>query len=155
MPPELVISTADGREWTKRLLKKYGTTEVSPVISLVDHPTAPTSRFTELAEQLDANRSKFLHWFQNYDIILTPVNRTPAEPWPETLTPQAPTPGTYAHMGTFNNTGWPGTVVRAGTSPEGLPIGVQFIGRPWREDSTLAIARFVEASIGGYSKPPI
>jgi amidase len=35
-------------------------------------------------------------------------------------------------------------VFRAGTSPEGLHIGVQIIARPWREDVVLAIARYLE-----------
>ena len=33
-----------------------------------------------------------------------------------------------------NFTGWPAAVVRAGTSPERLPIGVDIAAKPWRED---------------------
>ena len=36
-------------------------------------------------------------------------------------------------------TGWPAVVVRGGTSPEGLPIGVQVVARPWREQVALAV----------------
>ena len=44
--------------------------------------------------------------------------------------------------------------MRAGFSPEGLPIGVQLIAQPWREDVSLAAAAFVEAATGfGYVKP--
>jgi amidase len=45
-------------------------------------------------------------------------------------------------------------VVRAGTSPEGLPLGVQVIARPWREDVALALARRIEATLGGWRPPP-
>ena len=48
---------------------------------------------------------------------------------------------TLAH----NLTGWPAAVVRAGTSPEGLPIGVQVVAPPWREDVALAVAGALEA----------
>ena len=41
----------------------------------------------------------------------------------------------------FNLTGWPAAVVRCGTASEGLPIGVQIVGPPWREDVVLAVAR--------------
>jgi amidase len=46
-------------------------------------------------------------------------------------------------------------VVRGGTSPEGLPIGVQLVGQPWREDVALAGALVVEAASGGWRPPPI
>jgi len=50
-------------------------------------------------------------------------------------------------------TGWPAAVVRAGTSPEGLPIGVQIAAKPWREDVALAVAGVIEDELGGW-KPP-
>jgi len=52
----------------------------------------------------------------------------------------------------FNITGWPATVVRAGTSPEGLPIGVQIAAKPWHDHVTLAAAKLIE-QLGGW-KPP-
>jgi amidase len=45
--------------------------------------------------------------------------------------------------------------VRAGTSPEGLPIGVQLVAAPWREDIALALARRVEARTGGWQPPAL
>ncbi len=45
--------------------------------------------------------------------------------------------------------GFPAVSVRAGTSPEGLPIGVQVVARPWREDVALAAARVIEQAGGG------
>ena len=34
-------------------------------------------------------------------------------------------------------------MVRGGTSEEGLPIGVQIVSRPWREDVALAVAQIL------------
>lgn len=148
------ISTADGRAWVKRMLKKYGTTQVSPVIALGDSPQTDVSGFTRLADQMDANRSKFLGWMQHYDLVICAADRAPAQPWPEELKPQLPDPKNIGFTTTYNNTGWPGAVVRAGTSPEGLPIGVQLIAQPWREDVSLAAAAFLEAASGfGYQRP--
>ena len=148
------LSSADGRGWVKRMLKKYGTTQVSPVISLADSPQCDVAEFTRLASALDDNRSKFLQWIKPYDLLICPANRAPAEPWPEELKPQAPDPRNISFTSTYNNTGWPGTVVRAGWAPDGLPIGVQFIAQPWREDVSLAAAAFVEAATGfGFQKP--
>lgn len=150
------LSTADGRMWVKRLLKKYGTAEVSPIIALGDQPQCDTAEFARLALAFDRNRSKFLEWVKPYDLVICPANATPAEPWPDE--PRwTPTPsGNYGYTTTYNNTGWPGAVVRAGASPDGLPIGVQLITKPWREDVALAAAAFVEAAPGfGYQKPMI
>jgi amidase len=44
-------------------------------------------------------------------------------------------------------------VVRAETSPEGLPVGVQVVARPWREDMALAAAGAVETALGGWQPP--
>jgi amidase len=46
-------------------------------------------------------------------------------------------------------------VVRCGTSPEGLPIGVQIAAQPWREDVALAVARHLESVFGGWQAPPL
>jgi amidase len=148
------LSTSDGRAWVKRLLAKYGTTQVSPVIALGDSPQCDTPEFTRLAEAMDANRTAFLQWAKPYELILCPASWGPAEPWPAEPTPQPPSNVNFGYTTTYNNTGWPGAVVRAGTSPEGLPIGVQLITKPWREDIALAAAAFVEAAPGfGFQKP--
>ena len=52
-------------------------------------------------------------------------------------------------------TGWPATVVRCGTSLERLPIGVQAMARPWREDLSLAVALHLEKSLGGWQRPSL
>ena len=44
---------------------------------------------------------------------------------------------------------------QAGTSPEGLPIAVQIVGQAWREDIVLAVAKVIEADLGGWKRPPI
>ncbi|MCH7786658.1 MAG: amidase, partial [Chloroflexi bacterium] len=61
----------------------------------------------------------------------------------------------FTYSGAYNVTGWPGAVVRGGTSPEGLPIGVQVVARPWREDVALALAQQLETALGGWQRPPL
>jgi amidase len=46
-------------------------------------------------------------------------------------------------------------VVRGGTSPKGLPIGVQVVARPWREDIALALTKQIEAISGGWQAPAL
>jgi amidase len=45
--------------------------------------------------------------------------------------------------------------VRAGSSAGGLPVGVQVVAAPWREDIALALALEIETLSGGYQKPPL
>lgn len=52
-------------------------------------------------------------------------------------------------------TGWPCVVVRGGTSPEGLPIGVQVVAWPWRDDVALAVAQELERELGGWQPPTL
>jgi Asp-tRNA(Asn)/Glu-tRNA(Gln) amidotransferase A subunit family amidase len=54
----------------------------------------------------------------------------------------------------FNLLGAPAAVVPVGSSPEGLPIGVQIAGRPFEDERVLGIAAAVEASFG-YQPPPM
>jgi amidase len=46
-------------------------------------------------------------------------------------------------------------VVRAGTDPHGLPIGVQVVARPWRDHVALAVAQVIEGTLGGWQVPAL
>ena len=110
-----------------------------------------TPGFTFLLEELDRFRSEMLSFMKDYDLILCPADAFPG------LHHGAPQEDKryrdFSHTSAYNLTGWPGAVVRAGTSPEGLPIGVQVVAGAWREDVVLAVARSIESMFGGW-KPP-
>ncbi len=46
----------------------------------------------------------------------------------------------------FNLLGFPAAVIPMDISSEGLPIGVQIVGRPWEEEMVLAIAAYARGS---------
>jgi amidase len=54
-----------------------------------------------------------------------------------------------------NLVGLPAVAVPAGCTVEGLPIGVQVVGRPFAEGQVLAVASVVERELGGYRRPPL
>ena len=90
-----------------------------------------------------------LSFMEEYDAIICPVNAFPAMPhgsWTDNIL-------AYSYTMTFNLTGWPAVVVRAGTSPEGLPIGIQIVSRPWKEHVALALARYIEDQMGTWPRP--
>jgi amidase len=95
----------------------------------------------------DGFRTTMLEFVEGYDLILCPVADEPAVP--------LGIEGNGIYCLPFSLTGYPCAVVRAGTSPEGLPIGVQVVARPWREDVALAAAGRIETSLGGWKPPPL
>ena len=54
---------------------------------------------------------------------------------------------------TLNLAGLPGVAVPAGLASNGLPLGLQLIGRPWEEADLLNIAYSLERSAGFVAKP--
>jgi Asp-tRNA(Asn)/Glu-tRNA(Gln) amidotransferase A subunit family amidase len=55
----------------------------------------------------------------------------------------------------FNLLGFPAVVVPMSRSAEGLPIGVQIVGRPWEEELVLAVAASLEEARGPWEAPPL
>jgi amidase len=109
------------------------------------------AEFTALLEDVDRFRSAMLGFMERYDVILCPTCAYPAPPHGMLMTEEMRKGTSYTSA--FNLTGWPGAVVRGGTSPEGLPIGVQVVARPWREDVALAVAQHLEQALGGWQRP--
>jgi Asp-tRNA(Asn)/Glu-tRNA(Gln) amidotransferase A subunit family amidase len=61
----------------------------------------------------------------------------------------------FSYSQAFNVFDFPAVVVSAGRSSEGLPIGVQVIGRPFAEATVLAAASIIEEALGGWQPPPL
>ena len=96
----------------------------------------------------DRFRRALIGFMAHYDVILTPAAERPA-------TPHGTDAGWIPYTLPYSLTGWPCVVVRAGTSPEGLPIGVQIVARPWRDDVALAAAYAIERALGGWQPPEL
>jgi amidase len=107
----------------------------------------------------DALRGKLLEQMERFPILLCPACAVPAfrhgeREWlvqgrrVEYLKAMS-----YSQW--FNLLGNPAAVVPAGKSPEGLPIGVQVVGRPWEDEAVLAVAAKIEQATGGFRPPPI
>ena len=146
-------SEGDGGAGTRRLLDQIGATDISSRLTkwLDEAELIPPAEFTKALEDLDQYRSNMLQLMRDYDVIISPTTATAAQPHGEYSKEEGY--AIYTHP--YNLTGWPATVVRCGTSSEDLPIGVQVVARPWREDVSLAVAAFLESALGGWQKPPI
>lgn len=148
---------ASGGQQYRDALEAAGTREdqISPPIreflDAVAARAVSTAEFQRIILEWDQYRSALWGFFERYDAILCPISSGPA-PRHEG-DPSDPRELSFAAA--FNLGGLPGTVVRAGTSDEGLPIGVQIVGRAWREDISLALAAAIESALGGWQPPKI
>ena len=94
----------------------------------------------------DGFRSLMLHFMSGFDLILSPVAPEVAPPYRTKMAGEHEFSSTIP----YSLSGNPCAVVRAGTSPEGLPIGVQVVARNWHDDVALRAARAVERALGGW-----
>ena len=100
--------------------------------------------------------------FEVYDLIMSPVSCFPAFPnetFPGSITGSSTYPVQYWN-GAFtmhaNAIGHPAASVPAGFSPDGLPIGLQIIGRKYDEETVLAAsAAFERARPWTGRRPPV
>jgi amidase len=146
----------DGFAWLHRLIEGAGTAGWGSYATrgwIDPRPPVPGDELSALLEHADLVRSRLLHWFSGTgaDAIVCPAMPQPAIRHGDSNA--AWFGDTYSDV--HNLTGWPAAVVRGGTSDEGLPIGVQLVARPWREDVALAAARVVEDGSGGWRPPPL
>ena len=107
----------------------------------------------------DALRMQVFEQMRDYPILLCPVAAIPAfrhgeRSWAiDGQTVKYLDAWSYTEW--FNLLGMPAAVVPIGQSDEGLPIGVQIVGRPWEEEKVLAVSEALERERGAWRKPPI
>ena len=53
----------------------------------------------------------------------------------------------------FNLSGHPAVVIPIGRTQNGLPIGMQIVGKRWREMELLAIATELDKVVGNFQHP--
>jgi amidase len=155
------LTGGDAWAFYKRLADKHGTKNFSPSVKERMTRMTPISsaEYVEAWEKADETKSQMLGWMKAYDVFICPVANKPAQPIDAEpgSTGGFGAPGTgWPYTGVFNSTGWPSVVVRCGSSTDGkLPIGVQIVCAPWREDICLAVATLLEAKSGGWQRPPV
>src|SRR5882724_684384 len=113
-------------------------------------------RFVAMCTARDNQRAGILEAMRDVPILLSPVCAAPAfrhgkgnwktgEGYRDTM----------RHSQWLNLAGFPGVSVPMGISPEGLPIGVQLIGRPYEDELVLSVAERLESARGAWQPPPL
>jgi len=158
----------EARELWKRFFVKVGGMLLAPMFRHREKDLSPTlKQFLEwsaaepefTADSLlnawfrrDALRTRLLAQMRMYPILLCPPAAIPAfrhgeRSWNvDGKTVEYLDAWSYAEW--FNLLGHPAAVVPVSHTPEGLPIGVQVVGRPWEEEQVLSVAAVVEKECG-------
>jgi amidase len=146
---------ADGGSGMRRLLKREGSEVAHPlleeILGLLQPHATSAAEFMAAWSRWHAWRGEMVTFFETYDVVLAPVCAQPAMPHGATLRNFE----AFSYVQAYSLSASPVVVVRAGTSVEGLPIGIQVVPRYWREDLGLAAARYIESVMGGWKAPVI
>ncbi len=137
--------------------------ELSPILTefrgwVAAEPPLTDGQLLTAWLESDQVRAHILSQMERYPILLCPVCAVPAFRHREREWAVNGTTVRYldamSYSAWFNLLGFPGAAVPVGKSPEGLPIGVQIVGRAWEEESVLAVAAAVERE-HGFREPPM
>jgi Asp-tRNA(Asn)/Glu-tRNA(Gln) amidotransferase A subunit family amidase len=116
-------------------------------------------QFVQMCAARDRERQRILQAMDDVPVLLSPVSAAPAFRHGEgNFKPGTGYRETMQHSQWLNLVGFPGVAVPlepVGKSPEGLPIGVQIIGRPYEDELLLAVAERLEAERGHWVAPPM
>jgi amidase len=125
-------------------------------------PGQAPATLAQYLQALGRRDESILAWekfFDDWDVLLCPPAMTSAFPHCETGAPlrvdgQAQVSWMInGHTTLFNYTGQPAVVLPRGLDREGLPMGVQLVGRRWGEARLLAAARAVSEVSGPFRRP--
>jgi amidase len=120
---------------------------------------APLSSYLELLHQRDQSIVAWEDFFEDVDALLCPASMVTAFPH---CPPGSPVtvdgrPESYwavsGHGAVFNYSGHPAIVMPCGQDDDGLPIGVQIVGKRWDESRLLGIAAALAAITGEFRRP--
>ncbi len=156
--------------WT--FFVRCGTMFVDALVKGKEEQLSPTLKgFLELAHaepplggdellfawaESDVIRGKMLAEMKEYPVWLCPVCSIPAFKHGERKWMidgrEVEYLDTMRYTQWFNTLGAPAAVVPVGQSPEGLPIGVQIVARPYEDEIALAVAGIIDREFG-YSRP--
>jgi|SRR5580658_666296 Asp-tRNA(Asn)/Glu-tRNA(Gln) amidotransferase A subunit family amidase len=150
------------RDMFKQDMFKEGDADLSPILKQFLEWSAAEPALTGRAlldawVRRDLLRARFLAQMQQYPILLCPAAAIPAfrhgeRNWQvEGKTVHYLDAWSYTEF--FNLLGNPAAVVPVAHSPEGLPIGVQIVGRPWEEEEVLTVAAALEKECGAWKIP--
>jgi aspartyl-tRNA(Asn)/glutamyl-tRNA(Gln) amidotransferase subunit A len=113
---------------------------------LLEGLTCSATEYARAKEHQRLLKREMMGCFEGVDVLLAPATRGPA--------PDAATTGDPLFNSPWSFTGLPSLSFPAGRSPEGMPLCLQLVGRPWGEAELLAAGAWCEDVLGMESTSP-
>lgn len=126
-----------------------------------DKPPTTLAQYLEALHRRDQSMLAWEQFFAAWDALLCPVSMVTAFPHCEAGSPLLVDGQevTYwlvnAHTTLFNYTSHPAVVLPYSMDRDGLPIGVQLVGKRWDESRLLRMAQALSAVTGDFRRPPV
>ena len=118
------------------------------------HAETDTIAYIETLKRVRECRRDILRVFEQVDVLVLPTMREPAPSLAETIAETHRRPP--SNTGAFNHFGTPAITVPCGFSKEGLPIGLQIVAAPFREEIALRVAwSYQQANDWHRKRPPV
>lgn len=125
-----------------------------------DEPPTPLAQYLNALHLRDQSIAAWEEFFEEWDALLCPPAMIAAFPHcdPGSSLKVGNQETSYwmvsAHTTIFNYTGHPAIVMPYASDRNGLPIGVQLVGKRWDESRLLAMASAIAPTTGGFRQPP-
>jgi amidase len=121
---------------------------------------ATLAQYLEALHRRDQSIIAWEQFFTEWDVLLCPPSMITAFPHCEMGGPLRVDGQEQvywivsAHATVFNYSGHPAVVLPYGLDRDGLPIGIQLVGKRWDEARLLAVAGACSELTGGFRRPP-
>jgi aspartyl-tRNA(Asn)/glutamyl-tRNA(Gln) amidotransferase subunit A len=147
LPRHRTIMAVEAAAFHEPRLRKYPDDYALRIRGLLEEGLAcPAPEYARCKAHQQQLTQEMLHCFQGVDVLLCPATTDPA--------PAADTTGDPAFNSPWSYTGLPTVSFLAGWSPDGLPLGLQLVGRPWAEAELLAAAAWCESALALEKREP-
>ena len=125
-----------------------------------DEPPPSLADYFAALQKRDRSIIAWEKFLSQWDALLCPVSMTTAFSHCEAGTPLRVDGRdedywmVAGHGALFNYSGHPAIAMPCGLDGDGLPIGVQLVGKRWSELRLLAVAQALSPLGGGFRRPP-
>jgi aspartyl-tRNA(Asn)/glutamyl-tRNA(Gln) amidotransferase subunit A len=147
LPRHRTVMAVEGARFHENFLRRHPEDYPPNIRALLEEGLACSAPDYARAKEHQTQLKKEMRTcFDGVDVLLTPATRGPA--------PDSSTTGDPAFNSPWSYTGLPTVSFLAGWSPEGLPLAIQLVGRPWEEAQVLAAAAWCEDVLGIEKRVP-
>ncbi len=141
LPRHRTIMAVEAAAFHQERLRRHPEDYDPWIRSLVEEGLkCPAPEYAQCKQHQQRLRREMEACFEGVEILLTSATTGPA--------PDASSTGDPAFNSPWSYTGFPTISFPVGRSPDGLPLAIQLVGRPWSEHELVPVAVWCEDTLG-------